>query len=354
MDNLTHTLVGAALAEAGLKRVTPLATPTLLIAANIPDIDIVSGAFGPAAYLEWHRGITHSIAGFPIIAFLLAGVVHLLARRRAPFWRLLGLSLIATATHPLLDFTNSYGWRPFLPWSDRWYFTDLAFVVDPWIWILLGGAVFVARSETREWMLAWCLLAALATLLIVSSPVGWGVRLAWLGLLAVVIVGRFALQLGERGRLLLNRGALGVLLLYLGALGALHAFALYRAAELAQVAVAPSEQVVELNALPLQANPLKWRLVVATETAFHVTNLNLLGGSEAIFQRLEREQGSEDAIDAAKESEKGRRFLRFARFPVFRSHETGSGSDVEIEDIRFANVTSQFRVVVPVMRRERR
>jgi hypothetical protein len=45
MENLTHTFVGAALAECGLKRVTPLATTTLLIAANLPDIDVVSGNF---------------------------------------------------------------------------------------------------------------------------------------------------------------------------------------------------------------------------------------------------------------------------------------------------------------------
>ena len=39
MDNLCHTLVGAALAEAGLKRRSPYGTATLLISANLPDVD---------------------------------------------------------------------------------------------------------------------------------------------------------------------------------------------------------------------------------------------------------------------------------------------------------------------------
>jgi len=76
MENLTHTLVGAALAETGLKRLTPLGTITLLVAANLPDIDIVYTVFGASAYLEAHRGITHSLFGFPVLALALALIVH--------------------------------------------------------------------------------------------------------------------------------------------------------------------------------------------------------------------------------------------------------------------------------------
>ena len=35
MDPLAHTLAGASLAQAGLKRLTPLATATLVIGANL-------------------------------------------------------------------------------------------------------------------------------------------------------------------------------------------------------------------------------------------------------------------------------------------------------------------------------
>ena len=43
MENLAHTLVGAALARAGLDRLSPLAMSTALLAANLPDIDVVAG-----------------------------------------------------------------------------------------------------------------------------------------------------------------------------------------------------------------------------------------------------------------------------------------------------------------------
>jgi hypothetical protein len=43
--------VGLALSRAGLNRLTPQATAILLLAANAPDIDVVSAAGGSLAYL---------------------------------------------------------------------------------------------------------------------------------------------------------------------------------------------------------------------------------------------------------------------------------------------------------------
>ena len=41
MDNLTHTLTGVLLARAGLNRLTPRAMLIVIIAANVPDFDVV-------------------------------------------------------------------------------------------------------------------------------------------------------------------------------------------------------------------------------------------------------------------------------------------------------------------------
>ena len=41
MDNLTHSLVGAAFGQMGLKKKTGLAVPALILGANLPDIDAV-------------------------------------------------------------------------------------------------------------------------------------------------------------------------------------------------------------------------------------------------------------------------------------------------------------------------
>ena len=52
MENLTHTLVGILLAHAGLNRWTPRATAICVVAANLPDIDIVTADAESRRYTE--------------------------------------------------------------------------------------------------------------------------------------------------------------------------------------------------------------------------------------------------------------------------------------------------------------
>src|SRR5918912_581758 len=114
MDNLAHTFVGLAAAKAGLERVSPYATTVCVLAANAPDVDIVAASRGRWFYLENHRGITHSIVG--TLAFYAAEKLSAHLRRATPRIRLRGLivaSLLASATHPVMDWTNNYGVRPF-------------------------------------------------------------------------------------------------------------------------------------------------------------------------------------------------------------------------------------------------
>ena len=66
MDPLTHTATGLFLSRAGLNRLTPQAAPILMLAANAPDIDIVTTAGGSLNYLHYHRHLTHSLAAMPV------------------------------------------------------------------------------------------------------------------------------------------------------------------------------------------------------------------------------------------------------------------------------------------------
>ena len=34
------------------------------------------------------------------------------------------------ATHPILDYANNYGLRPFLPFDGAWYYGDVLFIFD--------------------------------------------------------------------------------------------------------------------------------------------------------------------------------------------------------------------------------
>lgn len=163
MDNLTHTLAGALLAECGLKERSRLAYPALLMGANLPDIDIVSVAFGGLAALGFRRGWTHGIVAMAILPFVLAGILMawegirrrrvdlraLADRRRPSFGALAAVSAVAILSHPLLDLLNNYGVRLLMPFSDRWFYGDSAFIVDPWMLVLLMGGVALGRREAR-------------------------------------------------------------------------------------------------------------------------------------------------------------------------------------------------------------
>src|SRR5690606_26968846 len=76
MDNLTHSLAGASLAAAGLRRTTPLATSTLVVAANAPDVDAFIYLFRDEYYaLAFRRGYTHGPVAIALLPFVVAGVM---------------------------------------------------------------------------------------------------------------------------------------------------------------------------------------------------------------------------------------------------------------------------------------
>lgn len=182
MDNLTHTLVGACLAEAGLKRRTALGSATLMIGANFPDIDVIAVPLGRG--LEWRRGITHGFLALAVLPFVLAGIMWLwdtrVRRRRNPAVpaadarQLVLLSAVAIATHPTLDFMNTYGMRWLMPFADRWFYADGLFIVDLWLLIVLTlGVVWSRRGRsTRPARAALGTMAAYVTGMLLITGAG--------------------------------------------------------------------------------------------------------------------------------------------------------------------------------------
>ena len=166
MDNLTHSLIGATLGQAGLKRKTGLAMPALIIGANLPDIDAVTVVYGIES-LAMRRGITHGPIAMVVLPVLLALGLRWFdtwqARRgtrpeaRAPvhFGWLLALSFIACLTHPLFDWFNNYGVRLLEPFSSRWFYGDTLFIIDPWIIAMLGAGVWWSLRRERAGKQRW-------------------------------------------------------------------------------------------------------------------------------------------------------------------------------------------------------
>jgi inner membrane protein len=155
MDNLCHSLVGAALAETGLLRRTRYATAALVVGANFPDIDVVF-AFSERG-LGLRRGVTHGVLALVVLPFVLTGIILLWHRFRprpspAPVVprQLLLLSALAILTHPTLDWMNVYGMRWLMPFDGTWFYGDSLFILDPWLWLLLGAAWLTGRRMRRR------------------------------------------------------------------------------------------------------------------------------------------------------------------------------------------------------------
>lgn len=187
LDNITHSLVGLALAETGLGRRTRKGLAACVLAANLPDIDVVF-AWAPWEPLATHRGFTHGlVGGVLILPPLLAGLLWLLDRWQhkhgrikadAPplhFGWLLALSFAAALTHPLLDLQNIYAVQLLSPFSDRWFHTDGLFIVSPWLLAMLGGGIWAARRAASG---KPAMAALAASALFIAGNIGIS-SLAW-------------------------------------------------------------------------------------------------------------------------------------------------------------------------------
>jgi len=159
LDNLTHSLVGAALAELALRRAPAPAGRRLFLAtgvivSNLPDLDLVYTGIAPAplGYLLHHRGHTHTVAGLIAQALVIAviGLAPPLRRaiRAAGARRFSGLVAASLAGHLVLDSWNTYGVHPFAPVDARWFYGDAIFIFEPWLWLFLGMAA-AANAHTR-------------------------------------------------------------------------------------------------------------------------------------------------------------------------------------------------------------
>jgi inner membrane protein len=159
MDNVCHTLVGAAMAEAGLKRRTRWGSVALMVAANLPDLDVLVFATDTPP-VSFRRGWTHGVLAQTLLPLVMAGVFVLLARLRRhgpadgrepplrPAW-LVVLGYLGVYSHVFLDYLNNYGVRLLAPVDWRWFYGDAVFIVDPWLWLVLGVGVWLTRRHGR-------------------------------------------------------------------------------------------------------------------------------------------------------------------------------------------------------------
>jgi inner membrane protein len=352
VENLCHTLVGGALARAGLDRLSPLATPTMLVAANLPDADCVSLFWGDLAYLEHHRGVTHGVPGLLVQAPLLAGAVVLLdrlvfRRRReggapARFVPLLVVALVGLLSHLLLDFTNSYGVKPWLPFDRTWYYGDIVFIVDPWLWLALGGALFLGARRSWRATAAWLALLAVLAAGVALAPgtaagrsVGYGPVALWFGILAAVVAARFLAPALDARRL--AAASLAVVVVYWCGLWGAHAVAASHARE--------GVSDAKLAVTPTLMRPDVWRVFAVTPETLETYGVSVSGArtpSASVARNLD-----DPAARAAMRTCAGAVTVDFSRVLLAEvSPRPDGGATVVLKDGRFSDVPGQYGFAV--------
>jgi inner membrane protein len=314
LEPITHFLTGACLGRAGLNRKTALATLTLTLAAEAPDLDVLSRFGGPAFGFAHHRGFTHSFLGLPIDAAAVVGFVYLVWRLRGrklkdpnlpPRWGLLFLyACLAGVSHILLDFTNNYGVRPFWPFSEKWYSWDIVFIFEP---IMFG------------FLLLGLILPSLFSL--IDKEVG-------------------ARRHGPRGRVAATFALVCVVLMW-----GLRDYEHRRALNALAARTYQEAEPVRVSAYPALTSPFQWYGVVETTNFFVLAPVNSFGPEVDSEDHLSiRYKPEETPVTlAAKKSYLGRVYIDWAQYPITETEPLASpdgGYVVNFQDLRFVQLPS--------------
>jgi inner membrane protein len=347
VDPLTHSLTGAALSRAGLHRTTPLATATLVIAANAPDIDIVTAAAGSYASLALRRGITHGPLAMLLLPFIVTAVILLydrVRRRRRqadaqPVLAIptLGLATLGVLSHPALDWMNTYGIRLLMPFSERWFYGDALFIIDPWIWLALSAPLIGAYIATRRQQVLWAVFGLAASALVLAAPqVPVAARTLWVVAVVALVGALWRSRRAGTPVLPVRTGAqvaLGCVVAYMLLMVLSDVLASRQVSTEARAAgLEPSSIMVA----PVPANPFSGDVVVQTADAYHTGRFGWLRSPRIEWDATTIPRGEmSPQVLATLQLPQVRNYLRWSRFPFVSVQETDGGYLVRFGDARY-------------------
>ncbi|HXV59894.1 MAG TPA: metal-dependent hydrolase [Vicinamibacteria bacterium] len=340
MDPIAHTLVGAALAQTGARRKSAYGSAALLIGANLPDVDALALFAGADTALLFRRGWTHGIPAIVLLPLLLAGFLAVCGRRSkregppVRFGALLGLSYLAVTTHPVLDWLNTYGMRWLMPFDDRWFYGDTLFIIDPWMWLVLGGAVYSRSSDRRISLLGWTGFGVLASLMmLVVVPGLVAEKGLWLACAIAIVVRRW--RRGSIGEIEARRVAVLAVAVVTVYVGAMNASARYARDAVAKTLTERGLEVGRLMVGPVPVTPFVKDVVLEAPQGYRYGEARLFPRFELTLEPGWLPRTESPVVRLAKQSPMVRGFVNWARFPFAEVEETTSGATVYLIDARY-------------------
>lgn len=339
VDNLAHTLVGAVLGRAVGGDKVPAGGWIGAVAANAPDwSELLVGLRadrGSGAYYTLHRGITHSFLGAAVLTAALTLVVWAifgLLRRRAPRRPvdapvLLLLVFLAVLSHLYMDWQGSYGLRPFLPWSARWYYGDWVAIVDPVYWLVPLAAL--AWGGARHWrdLTPFILIAGIVLWLVLTTPgVAAWLRATCVALVVIAALGWVRHWYGWGRRRAAATLALAVLAFYTAAQAVVSVPAKAAARRAARARFGATAQAAALTDV---GHPFTWTAMIASPDT-------VAGATWTVARQL----ANPAVREALRVSPAARSLAAFARFLAADVDSGPHGTVVTLRDVRYARPPS--------------
>lgn len=354
MDNLTHSLAGALIGDAtcDLKQSKnrSLLVTASIIANNFPDIDGVYTRImpPPLGYLLHHRGHTHTLLGLIPQALLIYGLLLLFPTFRKQLQdrstKKLTFALIAIGlcVHMLLDSWNSYGIHPFYPFSSKWFYGDLIFIVEPFIWFAFAAPLFFMwRSRYAKGILA----VAITTIPLLAA---FNNLLTWYSVAAALSFGLLTSFFVQRAKTKFKKSIVGVIAAV--SFICLQAFSAMRVRENLRAEFkpnSPNHKILDFVLSPLPANPFCWSVIqleVDRDQGEYISVGKTISAfpsvlsPEACVEFRSAHRYSTTSLSTIKDLVQRdcyvNAWLRFARAPYFDS--------TEVSDLRFNQRAQNF------------
>ncbi len=154
MDPITHGVIGLGISALsgepfGLNPITIGAA----LGAMSPDIDIVVKYWGDYKYLKHHRGPTHSVISLLGISLVISTGLFLIFKDYN-FLRILLWTFLGSLSHTFFDGLNSYGVRPFMPFSKKKYLANVLMLYDPFLMVLSLALILLPLTKEMKIIIA--------------------------------------------------------------------------------------------------------------------------------------------------------------------------------------------------------
>ena len=329
MDPLTHTLVGANLASTRLRNTTRLASAALIIGANLPDVDSILYYIGQQDLaLGFRRGWTHGVLALVVLPFLQTALLMAYDRlrpdphRRVNAQWLLILSAFAILTHPFLDWLNNYGMRWLMPFRPTWFYGDSVFIMDPWLWLILGCGWLAPRRASWPTIVVWGVCAAL---------LAWVVARRAPEYLAIVATVAILLLLALLWRPRWQR--IPDLALVIASAYILFRLGIHEVTERKVEAKLGSTDALMVSPHPI--DPLRWDFVAQQGDVYRYGRYSWRDGLIIAPDRLSVARPSPE-YELARRDPSIRGFMTWVRFPWYEVERDGHETRVLIHDARYA------------------